>query len=41
MNKLLLAVLSIATATPVTALAEAGDWVLRASVAHISPNEDS
>lgn len=41
MNKLLLAVLSIATATPVTALAEAGDWVVRARVAHISPNEDS
>ena len=41
MNKLLLAALCIAAATPVTALAEAGDWVVRIRAAHISPNEDS
>ena len=41
MNKLLLAALCIAAATPVTALAEAGDWVVRVRAAHISPNEDS
>lgn len=41
MNKLLLAVFSIAATTPVTALAEAGDWVVRIRAAHISPNEDS
>ena len=41
LNKLLLAALCIAAATPVTALAEAGDWVVRIRAAHISPNEDS
>ena len=41
MNKLLLAALCIAAATPLTALAEAGDWVVRIRAAHISPNEDS
>lgn len=41
MNKLLFTLLSIATALPISAFAEAGDWVVRARIAHISPNENS
>ena len=41
MNKLLLATFGLVAITPLPVFAEAGDWVVRARAAHISPNEDS
>ena len=41
MNKILLVAFGLAAISPAPVLAEAGDWVVRARVAHISPNEDS
>ena len=39
MKRTLLA--AVLAAMPVLAMAQAGDWVVRARVAHISPDEDS
>ena len=41
MKKTIIATLLTVMLTPVIAMAEAGDWVVRARAVNVSPNEDS